>query len=118
MIKKSQISEERTLLGNKWVFKIKRDKRHRSRLVCFNYTQIPGIDFINNFSTIVYNIILRIVLSLWIIYGLDIDQIYIETVFLEKDFSENKYIYLKCSEGIDFIKNEYLEIQKRIYGII
>ena len=46
-----------------------------------NYTQIPGIDFINNFLIIVYNIILKIILSLWIIYGLDIDQIYIETVF-------------------------------------
>ena len=93
-------------MGSKWVFKIKRDKRHRSRLVCLGYTQIPGIDFIDNFSTVVHNIILRIVLTLWIIYGLDIDQINIETVFLEKNLSNNEYIYLKCPEGIELAGDE------------
>ena len=89
MIKKLQIPEEWTLLNSKWVFKIKRDKKHKSRLVCLDYTQIPGINFINNFSTVVHDIILRIVLSLWIIYGLDIDQIDIETAFLERDLPED-----------------------------
>ena len=81
VIKKSQISEDRTLLGSKWVFKIKRDNRHRSRLVRLDYTQIPGVDFTDNFSIVIHGITLRIILSLWIIHGLDIDQINIETVF-------------------------------------
>ena len=95
MIKKSQISKKRTLLYSKYIFKIRKN---------INYTQIPEINFINNFSIIVYNIILKIILSLQIIYGLYIDQIYIETVFLEKDFPENEYIYLKYPKGIDFSK--------------
>ena len=57
--------------------------------MCLDYTQIPGINFTNNFSTVVHDIILRIVLYLWIIYGLDIDQIDIETAFLERDLPED-----------------------------
>ena len=38
--------------------------------------------------------------------------------FLEKYFSENEYIYLKCPEGIDFVKDECLEVQKEIYSIV
>ena len=64
VIKKSQVPEGRIRLGSKWVFKIKKDRKHRSRLVCLNYTQIPGIDFVNNFSVVIHDIILRIVLSL------------------------------------------------------
>ena len=45
------------------MFKIKRDNRHRSRLVCLEYTQISGMDFTDNFSAVAHNIILRIALS-------------------------------------------------------
>ena len=38
---------------NKWVLKIKRDGRYRARLVCLGYTQIPGIDFQDNFALVV-----------------------------------------------------------------
>ena len=50
--------------------------------------------------------------------GLDIDQIDIETVFLERDLPENEYIYLKCPEDINLAENKCLEIRKRIYGIV
>ena len=86
--------------------------------MCLSYTQIPGVDFTDNFSTVVYDIILKIVLTLWIIYGLDIDQIDIETAFQERDLSNNEYIYLKCPEGIDLAGDECLEVRKDMYGMV
>ena len=39
-----EIPENRRLNGNKWVFKIKRDRTYRARLVALGYSQIPGVD--------------------------------------------------------------------------
>jgi len=40
------------LIGSKRVFKEKRDGRFRARLVCLGYSQIPGVDFRNNYATV------------------------------------------------------------------
>ena len=40
-------------IGNKWVLKIKRDGRYRARLVCLGYMQVPGIEFEDNFASVV-----------------------------------------------------------------
>ena len=44
-IDKVKIPEDRRLIGNKWVFKIKRDGTYRARLVALGYSQIPGVDY-------------------------------------------------------------------------
>ena len=44
-IDREKIPENRRLIGNKWVFKIKRDGTYRARLVALGYSQIPGIDY-------------------------------------------------------------------------
>ena len=41
---KVKIPENRRLIVNKWVFKIKRDGTYRARLVALGYSQIPGVD--------------------------------------------------------------------------
>ena len=43
-IDKVKMPENRRLIGNKWVFKIKRDGTYRARLVALGYSQIPGVD--------------------------------------------------------------------------
>ena len=45
VIKKKDMPEGRRLIGNKWVFKVKRNGMYRSRLVALGYTQIPGVDY-------------------------------------------------------------------------
>ena len=45
----SSIPEGRKLIGSKWVFKEKRDGQFRARLVCLGYSQIPGVDFSDNY---------------------------------------------------------------------
>ena len=41
---RKKIPSNRRLIGNKWVFKIKRDGTYRARLVALGYSQIPGVD--------------------------------------------------------------------------
>jgi Reverse transcriptase (RNA-dependent DNA polymerase) len=47
--------EGRKPIGHKWVFKIKRDVQFRARLVALGYNQIPGVDFLENYSQVVNN---------------------------------------------------------------
>ena len=51
-IDKVKIPENRRLIGNKWVFKIKRDGTYRARLVALGYSQIPGVDYTDNFAPV------------------------------------------------------------------
>ena len=51
-IDKLKIPENRRLIGNKWVFKIKRYGTYRARLVALGYSQIPGVDYTDNFAPV------------------------------------------------------------------
>ena len=44
-----EISGDRRLIGSKWVFKKKRNGVYRARLVGMGYSQIPGVDYKDNF---------------------------------------------------------------------
>ena len=59
-----EIPDQRKPIGNKWVLKTKRDGRYRARLVCLEYTQIPGIDFRDNFAPVVNDMTFQTVLTL------------------------------------------------------
>ena len=62
-IDRAKIPEKRRLIGNKWVFKIKRDGTFRARLVAQRYSQIPGIDYTDNFAPMAHDISFRIALA-------------------------------------------------------
>ena len=55
-IDRAKIPENRRLIGNKWVFKIKRDGTYRARLVALGYSQIPGIDYTDNFAPVAHDV--------------------------------------------------------------
>ena len=59
-IDKMKIPENRRLIGNKWVFKIKRDGTYRARLVALGYSKIPGMDFTDNFAPVAHDVSFRI----------------------------------------------------------
>ena len=48
---RKKIPSNRRLIGNKWVVKFKRDGTYRARLVALGYSQIPGVDYTDNFCT-------------------------------------------------------------------
>ena len=117
-VKIKDIPKNRRLIGNKWVFKKKRDGRFRSRLVALGYTQIPGIDYTDNFSAVVHDVTLRLCLNIWICCGLDIDQMDVETAFLEGELKPDEYQYMKCPEGLELKSDECLEIKRGMYGLV
>ena len=117
-IKKKDVPKGRRLIGSKWVFKRKRDGRYRSRLVALGYTQIPGVDFTDNFSPVISDVTLRICLTIWLILDLDIDQMDVETAFLEGILAPNEYMYMLNPEGMNLDPDECLEIRKGLYGLV
>ena len=46
---RKKILNNRRLIGNKWLFKIKRDDTYRARLVALGYSLIPEVDYTDNF---------------------------------------------------------------------
>ena len=62
-IDKEKIPENWSLIGNKWVFKIKRDGTYRARLVALGYSQIPGIDYTDNFALVAHDVSFRTALA-------------------------------------------------------
>ena len=63
-VDQSSIPEGRKLIGSKWVFKEKLDGRFRARLVCLGHSQIPGVDFSNNYAPVGNEVTFRVVMVL------------------------------------------------------
>ena len=81
-IDKLKIPENRRLIGNKWVFKIKRDGTYRARLAALGYSQIPRVDYTDNFAPVAHDVSFRIALARKMVEKLDSLVIDVETAFL------------------------------------
>ena len=81
-VKRSEIPKNRRCVKCKWVFKIKRNGKFRARLVACGYSQIPGVDFTENYSPVIHDISARILIIIMIIYGLEGKLMDVETAFL------------------------------------
>ena len=100
-VDKSKIPENRRLIGNKWVFKIKRDGPYRARLVALGYSQIPGVDYTDNFAPVSYNVSFRIPLARMMVEKMDSLVMDVETAFLYVDIEEE--IFMKSPVGMEEI---------------
>ena len=60
---KTEVPGNRRLIGCKLVFKIIRDGTYRARLVALGYSQVPGVDFTDNFAPVVNDVTFRIALA-------------------------------------------------------
>ena len=120
--KRNRIPQNRRLIGNKWVFKKKRNGVYRARMVALGYAQIPGVDHKDNFSPVVSEIAFRTILILGMIYEWDFEIVDIETAFLYGELEEE--IYMKVPEGLSIYLNvEYNDedcviLDKSIYGLV
>ena len=91
-IDKVRIPENRRLIGNKWVFKIKRDGTYRARLVALGYSQIPGVDYTDNFAPVAHDVSFRIALARIMVEKLDSLVMDVETAFLYGDIEEEIFM--------------------------
>ena len=99
-IDKVKIPENWRLIGNKWVFKIKRDGTYRARFNALGYSQIPGVDYTDNFAPVAHDVSFRIALARMMVEKLDSLVMDVETAFLFGDIEEEKrrcpYVYMFC----------------------
>ena len=94
VVKKSTIPSNWHLIGCKWVFKIKADRTHRARLVAQGFSQIPGVDYTENFAPVLKDESLQIILVCKVVKKADLEQIDVETEFLYGDLEE--LIFMVC----------------------
>ena len=94
---RKRIPNNRRLIGNKWVFKIKRDGTYRARLVALGYSQIPGVDYTDTFAPVAHDVsfrIARMMVEKWDSLEMDV-----ETAFLYGDIDEA--IFMKSPVGME-----------------
>ena len=96
---KNTIPENRRLIGAKWVFKVKNDGRHRARCVALGCSQIPGVDYTDNFSPVVNDVTLRAALIISLQKGWSRRTLDVKTAFLEGDLEED--IFMKLPPGYE-----------------
>ena len=64
-IKRRDVPQGRRLIGSKWVFKKKRNGVYRAQLCALGYSQIPSIDYTENFAPVINEISLRLICLLY-----------------------------------------------------
>ena len=117
IIERNRMPSGRRCVKHKWVFKIKRDGRFRARLVACGYSQIPGVDYTENYSPVIHDVTYRLLLIIQIVFGLKARIIDVETAFLHGDLEEE--IYMDCPEGMEGgSPDKCLLLQKTIYGLV
>ena len=79
--KRHDIPNNRRCVKCKWVFKIKRNGVFRARLVACGYSQIPGVDFQENYAPVIHDVTWRILLVLMILMNLTGVLIDVECAF-------------------------------------
>ena len=73
--------------------RLKKNRIFKARLVAQFFAQIPGINFMDNFSPVIYKTTFRIILILWATYNWEAEVIDIETAFLYSDLEGVIYSY-------------------------
>jgi len=119
VVERISIPERRRLIGSKWVFKEKRDGRFRARLVCLGYSQIPGVEFSDNYAPVGNDITFRVIMVLQLIYNLHAVLLEVETAFLYGKLEEE--IYMEILMGYkevyaDLGNNKVLVLKMAMYG--
>ena len=117
---RKKIPSNRRHIGNKWVFKIKRDGTYRARLVALGYSQIPGVDYTDNFAPVAHDVSFRIALARMMVEKLDSLVMDVETAFLYGDIEEE--IFMKSPVGMVEIDpgsspEDCYQLNKGIYGL-
>ena len=115
-------SKDMNLIGCKWVFRVKYNPngtilKHKTRLVAKGFLQNPGINYVETFSPVVKAPTIRVLFSLAVTYGWDIQQVDVNNTFLNGELEEE--VFMSQPEG--FISSRYpshvCRLKKSLYGL-
>ena len=122
MWKRRECPQDRRLVGCRWVFKVKYNCVHHTRLVAKGFHQIPSMDFTDNYSPVANDAPFRVVVERMFIENLKGKVVDIDNAFLNGDLEHD--IYMKIPGGYDEVINEDIDkedcliLQKAIYGLV
>jgi len=89
--------------------------------VCLGYSQIPGVDFSNNYAPVGNDMTFRIVMVLRLMFGFHAVLLDVETAFLYGKLEEE--IYMEIPSGYKEVyqdpgKGTVLKLQMAMYGLV
>ena len=109
-VKRKYCPNDHRFIGCRWVFMVKQNGVYHARLVAKGFSQIPGMEFTDNYSPVLNDVTFRVVVA------------NIDNAFLNEDLEHE--IYRKIPEGYDEVinqdvdKEDCLILQKAIYGLV
>ena len=103
----------------KWVFKIKRDKKgriekYKARVVAKGFKQVPGRDFGEVYAPVSRHTTLRMLLGVVTAQDLELQQLDVQTAFLNGELEEE--IYLLPPPGVEN-DGKVWRMNKALYGL-
>jgi hypothetical protein len=87
-----------------------------ARLVACDYSQVPGIDFNENFAPVLNKICFKIILIAQFVWDMTCIVVGIETAILHGDLDEE--ICIEVPKGLTNGNNKKLILRKTIYGLL
>eukprot|EP00253_Pinus_taeda_P008798 PITA_08798 len=112
-----ELSAGRKPNGSKWVFKKKTNaegkvEKYKAQLVAKDYSQMPRIDFGDNFSPVVKITSIRLLLSIVVACDFEVEQMDMKIAFLHGDLEEE--IYMKQHEGFTVKGRKELDLKTQL----
>ena len=102
---------------HKWVFRIKCNGLYGGHLIACRYSQVPGVDFSENYSPVVNDITFHVLLLTVLHFCNLAKAVDIETAFLYGDLKEE--FFMECPQGKFDVKKDYcIVLNKCIYRLV
>ncbi len=121
---KKSLGKENKVLNTRWVYTVKGDGTYKARLAVLGYFQRPGVDFWESYSPVVSDPVIRTLLCVANHRNWDIQQIDVETAFLNARLKEKVYINIPrgartLQESLGLLnENCILKLNKALYGLV
>jgi len=115
-----QLPAGKKAIGNKWIFKIKRDEhgniqKYKARLVAKGCLQKKGFDYNETYAPVARLTTVQILLSIIVNENLHSDQLNVKNVFLHGLLTQD--IYMKQPEGCEDGTSRVCKLNKTLYGL-
>lgn len=113
LVNKSE-TNNKNILSNKWVFKIKENGSYKARLVVRGFEQQKGIDYDETFSPVISSCAIRIIFAIAAERNAKIIKFDIKSAFLYGTLDEE--IYMHLPQGYED-NNQVCKLDKSLYGL-